>query len=123
MADLCFLDDAQFGLANSFEPVELPELSLDFAAPVPAPLVAKDTAEGRKLHQFSKGTTTLGFVFREGILIAVDARATMGSFIGSKKVKKVIEINDFLLGTMAGGAAHCYVWENQLARICRLYEL
>lgn len=31
----------------------------------------------------------------------------MGSFISSNNVRKVIEINDFILGTMAGGAADC----------------
>lgn len=29
----------------------------------------------------SHGTTTLGFVFQHGIIIAVDSRATMGSYI------------------------------------------
>lgn len=64
----------------------------------------------KRIMQFHKGTTTLGFVFKEGVLIAVDSRASMGSFVGSDAVKKVIEINDYLLGTMAGGAADCY-WE------------
>lgn len=33
---------------------------------------------------------------------------------GSQSVKKVIEINQFLLGTMAGGAADCQFWERNL---------
>ena len=36
-----------------------------------------------KMTDFSKGTTTLAFEFQEGVLIAVDARATQGSFISS----------------------------------------
>merc|ERR1712080_661386 len=75
------------------------------------------------LMDFMKGTTTLGFVFNEGVIIAVDSRASMGSYIGSQTVRKVIEINDFLLGTMAGGAADCSFWERHLAKLCRLYEL
>ena len=43
--------------------------------------------------------------------------------IGSGTVKKVIEINEYLLGTMAGGAADCSFWERHLARQCRMYEL
>jgi 20S proteasome subunit beta 5 len=31
----------------------------------------------------------------------------MGSFISSNNVRKVIEVNEFILGTMAGGAADC----------------
>lgn len=38
-------------------------------------------------------------------------------------MKKVIEINPYLLGTMAGGAADCQYWERELGRRCRLYEL
>mmetsp|Transcript_67894 Transcript_67894/g.162511 ORF Transcript_67894/g.162511 Transcript_67894/m.162511 type:complete len:281 (-) Transcript_67894:336-1178(-) len=73
--------------------------------------------------KFLHGTTTLGFVFKEGIIIAVDSRASMGSYVGSQTVKKCIEITPFLLGTMAGGAADCMYWERHLGRLCRLYEL
>lgn len=55
--------------------------------------------------------------------MAVDSRATAGSYIASQTVKKVIEINPYLLGTMAGGAADCSFWERLLARQCRVYEL
>merc|ERR1719478_831029 len=83
----------------------------------------KKSGEAPGLMDFAKGTTTLGFVFQGGIIIAVDSRASMGSYIGSQTVKKVIEINEFLLGTMAGGAADCSFWERHLTRLCRLYEL
>lgn len=49
----------------------------------------------------------------------MDSRATAGSWIASQTVKKVIEINPYLLGTMAGGAADCAYWERQLAFSCR----
>merc|ERR1719478_1722171 len=83
----------------------------------------KKSGEAPGLMDFKKGTTTLGFVFQGGVIIAVDSRASMGSYIGSQTVKKVIEINDFLLGTMAGGAADCSYWERHLTRLCRLHEL
>ena len=56
-------------------------------------------------------------------MVATDSRATAGGYIASQEVKKVIEINPFLLGTMAGGAADCQFWERVLAKECRLYEL
>jgi Proteasome subunit len=55
--------------------------------------------------KFAKGTTTLAFKFQGGIIISVDSRSTMGNYIASGTVQKVIKINPFLLGTMAGGAA------------------
>jgi len=80
------------------------------------------TGNGIKV-QMAHGTTTLGFKFSGGVVLAVDSRATGGMFIGSQHVKKIIEINDFLLGTMAGGAADCVYWERVLSKQCRLYEL
>ncbi|CAI2376325.1 unnamed protein product [Moneuplotes crassus] len=78
---------------------------------------------GPKLADFKHGTTTLAFEYQDGIIVAVDARATQGAFIASNKVRKVIEINEYLLGTMAGGAADCQFWERYLAMQCRIYEL
>ena len=72
---------------------------------------------------FAHGTTTLAFKFQHGVIVAVDSRATAGSYIASQTVKKVIEINPYLLGTMAGGAADCSYWERVLAMRCRIYEL
>lgn len=70
-----------------------------------------------------KGTTTLGFQFNGGVILAVDSRASMGQYVASQTVQKVIEIDDRLLGTMAGGAADCQYWERVLGMRCRLWEL
>ncbi|KAF8136428.1 20S proteasome subunit [Boletus edulis] len=69
------------------------------------------------------GTTTLAFRYQGGVIVAVDSRATAGSYVASGTVKKVIEINPYLLGTMAGGAADCQYWETYLGVHCRLHEL
>ncbi|KAK2195004.1 bifunctional Proteasome beta-type subunit [Babesia duncani] len=82
---------------------------------------AKQDKEGP--FDFKKGTTTLGFVFDHGVIVAVDSRASSGSTIATQSISKVIEINSYLLGTMAGGAADCCYWERHLAKLCRLYEL
>eukprot|EP01006_Ploeotia_vitrea_P005246 TRINITY_DN116776_c0_g1_i1.p1 TRINITY_DN116776_c0_g1~~TRINITY_DN116776_c0_g1_i1.p1 ORF type:complete len:291 (+),score=-0.87 TRINITY_DN116776_c0_g1_i1:21-893(+) len=73
--------------------------------------------------KFMKGTTTLAFKFQGGVIVSVDSRATQGPYIASQNVKKIIEINKMLLGTMAGGAADCQYWERDLGMQCRLYEL
>lgn len=72
---------------------------------------------------FDHGTTTLGFKFKGGVLLAVDSRATGGSYIGSQSMKKIVEINQFMLGTLAGGAADCVYWDRVLSKECRLHEL
>merc|ERR1711907_761091 len=73
--------------------------------------------------EFKHGTTTLGFVFDGGVVIAVDSRASQGNYMSSRDVKKVIEINPYLLGTMAGGAADCAYWERYLGKEARMFEL
>lgn len=84
---------------------------------------ASGAKDANQTVKFAKGTTTLAFKFNEGIIVSVDSRSTMGAYIASGTVKKIIEINPFLLGTMAGGAADCSFWERNLGMQCRLYEL
>lgn len=38
-------------------------------------------------------------------------------------MKKIVEINDYMLGTLAGGAADCVYWDRVLSKQCRIYEL
>lgn len=71
----------------------------------------------------AKGTTTLAFIFKEGVIVAADSRASMGGYISSQTVKKIIEINPYMIGTMAGGAADCQFWHRNLGIKCRLHEL
>lgn len=73
--------------------------------------------------KFWHGTTTLAFICRAGIIVSVDSRASMGKYVSSSSVKKVIEINSYLIGTMAGGAADCFFWERNLGSFCNLYEV
>ncbi len=75
-------------------------------------------------HQESmKGTTTVGLVFDNGVILATEKRATMGSMIASKRAKKVYQVADRIGMTTAGGVGDA----QQLARIltveCNLYQI
>eukprot|EP00249_Psilotum_nudum_P006784 c20056_g1_i1 orf=375-1202(-) len=76
-----------------------------------------------KMVKPAKGTTTLAFKFMHGLIVACDSRASMGPYISSQSVKKIIEINPYMLGTMAGGAADCQFWHRNLGIRCRIHEL
>jgi len=79
---------------------------------------------GRKIKiEFDKGTTTLAFKYQGGICVCADSRATGGNYIGSQSVRKIIPINEYMVGTMAGGAADCTYWERILSERCRIHEL
>jgi 20S proteasome subunit beta 5 len=98
-------------------PVEL----FDSAPLLPNP---QERCAGMEQHiRMVHGTTTLAFKYQGGVVVAVDSRASAGAYIASQTVKKVIEINPFLLGTMAGGAADCSFWERYLGMRCRMFEL
>ncbi|GJT56463.1 proteasome subunit beta type-5-like protein [Tanacetum coccineum] len=62
----------------------------------------------------AKGITTVAFVFKDGVTVAADSRASMGRYISSQSVMKIIKINGYMLGTMAGGAADCQFWHRNL---------
>ncbi|XP_010603680.1 proteasome subunit beta type-8 [Fukomys damarensis] len=79
--------------------------------------------EGNVRIEMAHGTTTLAFRFQHGVMVAVDSRATAGSYIDTIRVNKVIEINPYPLGTMSGCAADCQYWERLLAKECRLHYL
>ena len=80
-------------------------------------------SQERATLNVAHGTTTLSFVFKGGIVAAVDSRASLGSFVGSKSVQKVIPVSKGILGTMAGGAADCSFWLRKLRAEAMLHEL
>ncbi|KAG2604281.1 proteasome subunit beta type-5-A-like [Panicum virgatum] len=80
-------------------------------------------AATKEMVKNKKGTTTLAFIFDKGVIVAADSRASMGGYISSQTVRKIIEINPYMLGTMAGGAADCQFWHRNLGTKCRLHEL
>ncbi|PIN87181.1 proteasome subunit beta [Candidatus Woesearchaeota archaeon CG10_big_fil_rev_8_21_14_0_10_44_13] len=48
------------------------------------------------------GTTTVGLICKDGIILAADKRATMGHFIAGKKMDKIFQIDDSIGITIAG---------------------
>lgn len=47
-------------------------------------------------------------------MIAADDYISFFLHSASQSVKKIIEINPYMLGTMAGGAADCQFWHRNL---------
>ncbi|RJS83303.1 proteasome subunit beta, partial [Candidatus Bathyarchaeota archaeon] len=50
-----------------------------------------------------KGTTTIGVVCKDGVILSSDTRVTMGYFVAHKKGKKIYKIDDHLAMTISGG--------------------
>ena len=70
-----------------------------------------------------KGTTTIGVVCKDGVILASDTRVTMGTFIAHKRGKKIYKIADHLAMTIAGSVADAQ-WTVEMLKVnARLYQL
>ncbi|RLE42763.1 proteasome subunit beta [Candidatus Woesearchaeota archaeon] len=51
------------------------------------------------------GTTTVGILCKDGVVLAADRRATIGNFIADKKAKKIHEITPEIAVTISGSVS------------------
>jgi proteasome beta subunit len=69
------------------------------------------------------GTTTVGLVCTDGIVLASDRRATMGYFIASKDIDKIYPIDEHLAMTIAGGVGDAQLLVRWMTAEVKLYKL
>jgi len=60
------------------------------------------------------GTTTVGIVVNDGVVLAADKRASSGYYIAHKVVKKIVKIDDRIAMTTAGLVADAQMLANFL---------
>ncbi|RLG11953.1 proteasome subunit beta [Candidatus Pacearchaeota archaeon] len=69
------------------------------------------------------GTTVLGIVCKDGIVMAADRQVTAGTIVMNKNFPKVNKINDYLVVSWTGGAADAMRLSKLLAAELKLKEL
>ena len=69
------------------------------------------------------GTTTLGMVCKDGVVIATETRATMGTLIAHKTTKKLYRIDEHLVLATAGLVGDLQVLARYLNAEANLYRL
>ena len=69
------------------------------------------------------GTTTLGLVCKDGVIVATERRATMGTMIAHKVTKKLFQIDEHLALTTAGLVGDVQVLARYLSAEAKLYRL
>ncbi|MCE5296013.1 MAG: archaeal proteasome endopeptidase complex subunit beta [Euryarchaeota archaeon] len=74
-------------------------------------------------EQLKTGTTTIGIVNSEGVVLASERRATMGNFIAHKETQKVYKIDDNLGLTTAGLVGDAQVLARYVKAEVELYKL
>jgi len=70
-----------------------------------------------------KGTTTVGLVCKNSVVLASDTRVTMGSYVAHKHGKKIYKIDDHLAMTISGGVADAQRTVDILKVNAQLYKL
>src|SRR3989344_2623103 len=53
-------------------------------------------------EQLKTGTTTLGIICKDGIVLAADKRTSAGYMIANKRTNKINQISDYAVITQAG---------------------
>ena len=70
-----------------------------------------------------KGTTTVGVVCEDGVILGSDSRVTMGYYVAHKHGKKVYQIDEHLAMTIAGSVADAQKAVDILTTNARLYRI
>lgn len=69
------------------------------------------------------GTTTVGLVCSDGVVLATDTRVTAGGFIAHKRGKKLLRIDDNIAMTISGGVADAQNVVDTLKYYANLYRI
>jgi len=70
-----------------------------------------------------KGTTTVGVVCENGVILASDTRVTMGYFVAHKRGKKIYKIDNHLAMTISGVVADAQRTVDILTANAQLYRI
>ena len=70
-----------------------------------------------------KGTTTIGVVCKDGVILSSDTRVTMGTFVAHKKGKKIHKIDEHIGMTIAGTVADAQWTVDVLKANAQIYRL
>jgi proteasome beta subunit len=73
--------------------------------------------------KLSTGTTTVGFITKEGLILATERRATMDYFIAHKVAQKLYEIDKYIGMTTAGLVGDLQLLVRYLRAEATLYRL
>lgn len=70
-----------------------------------------------------KGTTTVGIITKEGIVLAADKRASMGYLVAEKNVEKIHPIDEDTIMTFAGSVADSQMLLRYLKSQLAIYKI
>jgi proteasome beta subunit len=69
------------------------------------------------------GTTTVGLIIKDGVILATESQATAGYYVATKKADKLYKLMNHIGITISGGVADCQNLVKLLQALLRLREL
>jgi proteasome beta subunit len=75
------------------------------------------------IEEVKKGTTTIGIVCKDGVVMATEMRATMGTLIAHKTTQKLFKIDDNIGLTVAGVVGDAQTLARYIGAEVELYKL
>jgi len=69
------------------------------------------------------GTTTVGIIVKDGVVIGTESQATAGFTVATKQAQKLFKVNDFTATTIAGGVADCQYVVSQVRALSSIKEI
>ena len=82
---------------------------------------AKDSQETDL--RLKTGTTTLGLICKDAVVLAADRKATMGYLVASKDAKKILKLDEHIAMTIAGLVGDAQVLDRYLRAELKLFKL
>ena len=73
--------------------------------------------------ELKTGTTTVGMIAKDCVVLASDQRATMGFLIANKTAKKIFKITDRIGATIAGSVADAQAIMDLIKAEAKLFEI
>ncbi|AIJ05336.1 proteasome endopeptidase complex, beta subunit [Methanocaldococcus bathoardescens] len=70
-----------------------------------------------------KGTTTVGLICDDAVILATDKRASLGNLIADKNAKKLYKIDDYIALTIAGSVGDAQAIIRLLTAEAKLYKM
>lgn len=69
------------------------------------------------------GTTTVGIMYKDGVIVATESQATANYFVATKNAQKLFKVNDYVAATISGGVADCQYVVNHTRALSNLRHI
>jgi len=88
-----------------------------------ARIMTEDNSQNNGASTLKTGTTTVGLVCKDAVILGTDKRASISYFVASKIAEKLHRIQEHLYMTIAGGVADAMYLVDVLRAETALYQL